>query len=64
MKIIKYDKSPVGKKIVIQITRSEAMTLIATLADQLCKGILPSFGTGILTESGEFVDIEINFNKE
>lgn len=64
MKIIKYDKSPMGKKTIVQITRNEAMLLIAELSNQLCKSKHPSFATEVLTESGEFVDIQIDFNKE
>lgn len=65
MKIIKYDKSPVGKKTVVQITRSEAIELIAALSANLYRNQPPSrvyslcVGKPTLTESGEFFDIEI-----
>lgn len=65
MKIIKRDDQ--GKRLeqtVIQITRNEAILLIARLANQLCKGEHPSLTTDVLTESGEFVDIQIDFSRE
>ncbi len=65
MKIVKHDGQ--GKRLkqtVIQITRNEAILLIARFANQLCKSEHPPLTTNILTENGEFVDIQIDFSEE
>lgn len=60
MKITKYKNSLVGKKkTIVNVTRSEAIALLATLSDQLFQGKPPSGRTEFLTESGEFWDMVI-----
>ncbi len=62
MKIERY--KGLGTKTVVTVTKNEALSLLATLADQLFQGKPPSGRTEMITKSGERFDIRIDFSKE
>lgn len=64
MKILRWRHGLTGNKTIIRVTKREALSLIAKLSNQLHHHRLPSGRTEILTESGEFFDIQIDFDKE
>jgi hypothetical protein len=62
MKMVK--RQGMSKKLTMEVSKREAIRLIATISNQLAEGMHPSGRTEMISDQGEFFDILVDFTKE